>query len=125
MGELVGYNKYNSNINVAEGLRDRGQAGRGGLLLGLQGAAYRRLPNLRAEEGEDEQPLRQGARKCSQLGPHPGLPQLSLHRWLQALIHRGQFALVRSPRCSIVMEFLDDGDLYQKIVAHQKASTEF
>ena len=27
--------------------------------------------------------------------------------------------------CSIVMEFLDDGDLYQKIVAHQKNGTFF
>jgi NIMA (never in mitosis gene a)-related kinase 1/4/5 len=26
---------------------------------------------------------------------------------------------------SIVMEFLDDGDLYQKIVAHQKSNTNF
>ena len=27
--------------------------------------------------------------------------------------------------CSIVMEFLDDGDLYQKIVQHQKNGMEF
>lgn len=33
--------------------------------------------------------------------------------------------MVLTFRCSIVMEFLDDGDLYQKIVAHQKAGTEF
>jgi NIMA (never in mitosis gene a)-related kinase 1/4/5 len=33
--------------------------------------------------------------------------------------------MVLVPQCSIVMEFLDDGDLYQKIVTHQKNNTHF
>lgn len=33
--------------------------------------------------------------------------------------------MVRVPTCSIIMEFSDDGDLYQKIVQHQKEETMF
>lgn len=33
--------------------------------------------------------------------------------------------MVKIKISSIVMEFLDDGDLYQKIVAHQKEGTTF
>ena len=33
--------------------------------------------------------------------------------------------MVLSPLPSIIMEFSDDGDLYQKIVVHQKEKTSF
>ena len=65
--------------NVAQGLHDPVEAGRGGLLLCLQSAASGRLPNIRLEESENAEPFGEGTGKRPQLGAHPGFRQESLN----------------------------------------------